>query len=133
MSATSTTLRGRLAAESLMQDAVTIKRTTGSSTDPDTGVVTPTQSTLYTGKAKIQIRQQAASATPTSIGEAEVFIGQVEVHVPITVTGIRPDDLVTVTASVLDADLVGKTYRVRGIADKSFLTARRLAVIGVSG
>lgn len=131
MSATSITLRGRAAAEALMADAVTIQHRTGQTTDPDTGVVTPTLSTLYTGKAKIQ--QQAASASPTTIGEAEVFIGQVEVHVPITVTGIRPDDLVTVTASALDADLVGKTYRVRGIADKSFLTARRLAVIGVNG
>jgi Family of unknown function (DUF6093) len=131
MSATSITLRGRAAAENLMLDAITVKRTTGSSTDPDTGVVTPTQSTLYTGKAKIQ--QQAASASPTPLGEAEVFVAQVEVHVPISVTGIRPDDLVTVTASALDADLVGKTYRVRGVADKSFLTARRLAVIGVTG
>jgi hypothetical protein len=131
MSAASITTRGRAAAEALMGDAVTIARTTGSSTDQDTGVVTPTLTTLYTGKAKVQ--QQAATASPTTIGEAEVFIGQVEVHVPITVTGIRPDDLVTVTASALDADLVGKTYRVRGVADKSYLTARRLAVIGVSG
>jgi Family of unknown function (DUF6093) len=131
VSATSITLRGRVAAENLMLDAITIKRTTGSVTDPDTGADTPTQSTLYTGKAKVQ--QQAASASPTPLGEAEVFVAQVEVHVPITVTGIRPDDLVTVTASALDADLVGKTYRVRGVADKSFLTARRLAVIGVSG
>jgi hypothetical protein len=131
MSATSVLLRGRLAAEALMLDAVTIKRTTSSSTDQDTGVVTPTTSTLYTGKAKVH--QAGASASPTVLGEAEVFVAQVEVHVPISVTGIQPDDLVTVTASALDADLVGKTYRVRGIASKSFLTARRLSVIGVNG
>lgn len=131
MSATSITLRGRAAAEALMLDAVTIKRTASSSTDQDTGVVTPTLSTLYTGKAKIH--QASPSASPTTLGEAEVFIGQVEVHVPVTVTAIQPDDLVTVTAASLDADLVGKTYRVRGVADKSFLTARRLSVIAVSG
>lgn len=131
MSATTALLRGRVAAESLMLDAVTIARTTGSSTDQDTGVVTPTLNTLYTGKAKIH--QAGAAGSPTTLGEAEVFTSTLEVHVPITVTGIQPDDLVTVTASALDADLVGKTYRVRGIADKSFLTARRLAVIGVSG
>lgn len=133
MSATSLTLRGRAAAEAKMLDAVTVQRPNPATdtTDPDTGVFVPGFTSIYTGKAKIQ--QQAASASPTPLGEAQVFIAQVEVHLPISATGIRADDLVTVTASVLDADLVGRKFKVRGTAHKSYLTARRLAVIEVTG
>jgi hypothetical protein len=74
MSATTATLRGRLAAEANMVDACTIQRVTGTSTN-DT---------------------------------------------------IASDDLVTITASLLDADLVGRTFRVRELGHKSHMTARRV-------
>ena len=54
MSAETLTLRGRLAAEQLMQDACTITRTTGSSTNLQSGAVTKTTSTVYSGKCRVQ-------------------------------------------------------------------------------
>lgn len=133
MSATSVTLRGRAAAEALMQDACTITRLTGSSTDPETGVVTPTYTTIYSGRCKIQ--QRAPAAAPTDVGEAAVFVGQLELHLPVSdaTALVAPDDLVTLTACALDGSLVGRAFRLRGPAHKSYATARRFPMVEVAG
>lgn len=133
MSAISAIQRGRVAAEALMLDAVTVQHQTGTSTDQETGAVTPTWSTVYSGKAKIQ--QAAPSTTPTTIGEASVFVGQLVLHLPVTAATalVQPDDLVTVTSCELDTSLVGKTFRLRGPAHKTFMTARRFPIVEVSG
>ena len=130
MSAVTATARGRRAAEALMVDAVVVKRKTGESTDADTGVVTRTYSTIYSGKCKIQ--QRAGVARPSSVGEAEVFLSRLEMHVPASVTGIATDDIATITASALDADLVNRVFHVRELAHKSFATARRYSIIEVT-
>jgi Family of unknown function (DUF6093) len=130
VSATSVTARGRVAAEANMLDACTVRRVTNTS-DPDTGAATPSYTAVYTGKCKVQ--QRAPAAAPTDVGEAAVFVGQLELHVPTSVTGPQPDDLVTVTACALDPDLVGRTFRLRGPSHKSFLTARRFPMAEVSG
>jgi hypothetical protein len=131
MSANSAIQRGRVAAAALMVDAVTVQHQTGENTDPETGVVTPDYDTVYTGKAKIQ--QSAPATNPADVGEAAVFVGQLTLHLPVSVTTVHPDDLVTVTASVLDPDLVGRTFRLRGPAHKSYLTARRFPMVEVTG
>jgi hypothetical protein len=97
MSATTATLRGRLAAEALMVDACTIQRVTGSSTNDTTGVVTPTYSTIYTGKCRVQ--QPFRSRNPTTSAEARCGLQRLVLQVPMSVTGIASDDLVTITAS----------------------------------
>jgi hypothetical protein len=124
MSASSITLRGRIAAEALMIDAITIKHRTGESTDQDTGATTPTYSTIYTGAAKIQ---QAAvpSGAPRDTGQASVTYLHLTVHVPMTVTTAQTDDVVTVTASTLDPALVGKVFVIRSVGHKTYQTARR--------
>lgn len=130
MSAASITLRGRTAAEALMVDACTVKRLASTSTDPETGVITPTYTTVYTGKCKVQ--QSAPATAPTTVGEAEIFVGQLALHLPVSATGPAPDDLVTVTASALDPDLVGKTFHLRGPAHKSYPTAHRFPMVEVT-
>jgi hypothetical protein len=122
--ATSALLRGRLAAESLMQDACTIRRKTGGTTDPETGSITPVWTVIYTGKCKIQ--QVARLARPNDVGEAYKVLDLIEVHVPVAATGFVPDDVATVDASALDPDLAGRQLIVRGLIHKTFLTARRL-------
>ncbi|WP_433078863.1 DUF6093 family protein [Dactylosporangium sp. CA-052675] len=131
MSAYTIALRGRQRAEQDMPDTVTVQHQTGTSTDQETGAVTPTWSTVYTGKAKVQ--QSNPATTPTTIGEASVFVGQLTLHLPASVTVVQSDDLVTVAASVLDPDLVGRTFRLRGPAHKTYLTARRFPMVEVSG
>jgi hypothetical protein len=124
MSATTAVLAGRRAAEALMVDACTIQRVTGTSTNDTTGVVTPTYSTIYAGKCRVQ--QIVPVSKPADIGQAQVWLQRLELQVPISVTGIASDDLVTITASLLDADLVGRTFRVRELGHKTHLTARRV-------
>lgn len=133
MSATSVTLRGRAAAERDMLDACTVRRASGSSADPETGAVSAAHTTVYAGKCKMQ--QTAPAATPTVIGEAEVFIGQMELHLPVSTASaaVAPGDVVTVDTCVLDASLVGKKFKLRGPAHKSFATARRFPLTEVSG
>jgi hypothetical protein len=124
MSATTATRRGRLAAEANMVDACTIQRVTGSSTNDTTGVVTPTYSTIYSGKCRVQ--QVVPIAKPAHVGEAAVWLQRLVLQVPMSVTGIASDDLVTITASLLDADLVGRTFHVRELGHKTHMTARRV-------
>lgn len=133
MSAASITLRGRAAAERDMLDACKVERLTGSVADPETGVITPTRSVIYSGKCKLQ--QSAPSTAPTTVGEAGVFVGQLTLHLPVTDTTalVAPDDLVTITTCVQDASLVGKVFKLRGPAHKSFATARRFPLVEVSG
>jgi hypothetical protein len=124
MSATTAVLAGRRAAEALMVDACTIQRVTGTSTNDTTGVVTPTYSTIHAGKCRVQ--QIVPVSKPADIGQAQVWLQRLELQVPISVTAIASDDLVTITASLLDADLVGRTFRVRELGHKTHLTARRV-------
>lgn len=116
-----------------MVDACTIQHLTGGSTNTDTGVVTPTYTQTYSGKCKVQRSSGgAAPASPTEVGQASLLVGPLELHVPVTVTGVVADDLVTITSSALDTALAGRTYRVRSVMEKTFLTARRLSLIEVT-
>lgn len=127
MTAISTTLRGRLAAEALMIDTVTIEHRTGESTNTDTGVITPTYSTVYSGAAKVG-QSATPSGAPRDLGEASITYIHLVVHVPMSVTGVQVNDRVTVTASTLDPALVGRVFVVRSIGHKTFQTARRFDV-----
>ena len=49
------------------------------------------------------------------------------IHLPAT-AGVTVDCMVTVTASVLDTNLVGRRYRVAAFLHKTMATANRLAV-----
>jgi hypothetical protein len=140
MSAASAARRGRVAAERDMQDFCVVQHETGEVTDGETGVVTPTYSTVYSGTGpggggKCKIQQANPATTPTDVGEASVFIGQMQLHLPVTdaTALVAPDDLVTVTACRMDASLVGKMFRLRGPAHKSFATARRFPMVEVVG
>lgn len=133
MSASTLIARGRAAALAQMQDTCTVQHRSGSSVDPETGVITPTLATVYSGPCKVQ--QAAPVANPSEVGEAAVFVGQLALHLPVTDTtaAVAPDDLVTITACLLDASLVGKTFRLRGPAHKSYATARRFPMVETSG
>jgi hypothetical protein len=116
-----------------MLDSVTITRSTGGTTfDENTGRETPASPTaVYTGPCKVQRRNVAEQASEA--GERLVTTQAVEIHVPIAATGIRVGDAAEVTAAALDPALVGRRFRVTGLADKTFATARRLRAEEVTG
>lgn len=125
MSVAALLARGRAAAEALMRDTCTIRRVIGETTGPG-GVVVPTYSVIYTGKCRVQ--QPNAQATPQSPGEAYVLMLRLEVHLPMSVTGLQAEDQVTVDSSVHDPDLPGRVFLIRDLAHKSHATARRVGV-----
>lgn len=130
MSAITAAIRGRIAAERLMVDTCTIRRATGETTDPDRGKVVDTYTTIYSGICKVA--QSAPSGSPVSVGEAQVLQQTLQLHLPASVVAPLDDDEVTIDTSLLDATLPGKVFRLRGIPNKSFLTARRWGLVQVT-
>jgi hypothetical protein len=114
-----------------MVDACTITRVTGQTTNTQTAAITPTTATVYTGKCRLQ--QQGRMSRPTTVAEEYVFQTQRELQLPMSVTGVRINDIVTVTASALDPDSAGRTYWVRELFDKTHGTSRRIGIEEVSG
>lgn len=125
MSRESVLARGRVAAEVGMVDAVTIRRTTGVSTNDQTGAVTPVQTVIYTGKARIQ--QSIAMGQRVESGEASLVVLRLELQLPVaTSTAVDRGDIVTVDSAVNDASLPGRTFVIRDLHHKSEATARRM-------
>lgn len=125
MSVASALAAGRRAAEALMVDTCVIRRRVGESTSPDTGVVTPTYSTVYSGRCRVQ--QSETQARAVEAGEDYALMLRLEVQLPIDGTeGVRTEDEVVLGTGSLDADLTGRVLVVRGLAHKSHATSRRL-------
>lgn len=112
-----------------MRDACTIVRGGKASTfDPATGqYTTPAGTAIYTGVCEVQLTDSLSASTPDAGGQVAA-ISRLTVKVPMSVEDVEVDDVVTITASALDPDLVGRTYRVASRFAKSFATARRLEV-----
>lgn len=131
MSRATAVARGRLAAEVGMVDACTIQRRTGESVGTG-GVITPTVSTLYAGKCRVQVRSQSQAGQGTNVGEAYRIVERTEIQLPITVTGLAEGDRITITAAALDPELVGKVFTVRDVLAKTHLTSRRVNALEVT-
>lgn len=106
-----------------MVDTCTIQRKTGETTDAD-GVITPTYSTLYSGVCRVQ--QQQPYAERHDAGQAYLLLLRLEVQLPMTITGLEPDDILTIVTSVMDADLPGRVFVVRDLAHKTDASSRRI-------
>lgn len=126
MSAEAAVLAGRRAAESLMQDTCTVERPGEPVTDPETGEVTPSLTSVYTGPCKVQ--QTISQGSNPSAGSHAFTIQDSRVDFPVSAGPFAVDDVVTVTASALDPQLVGTVYRVAELFHKSFATAQRTRV-----
>lgn len=118
--------RGRAAAERGMVDACTIRRVVGESRDDFSGTVTDDYDDLYAGKCRVQ--QALAQAASEDAGEDYVLLLRLEVQLPMSVDGLRVGDVVTITSSALDADLVGRVFLIRDLFHKTHATARRVQV-----
>jgi hypothetical protein len=128
----SVTLQARTAAEAGMVDTCTISRKTGDSTDLQSAAVTVTIATIYSGKCRVQ-GHSPSMARPESVGGAYVFQTPFELQLPMSVTGVQVNDIVTITTSVLDQDLAGRTYWVKELFAKTHATSRRIGIIEVAG
>lgn len=112
-----------------MVDECTIRRTIGppGPLDPDTGERAPAPTeVVYTGKCKVQTYEPHESK-PES-GDHVFTVQRYSLHIPATAAQIAVDDRAQITASELDPNLVGRTYRISGLLHKSMATAQRLLV-----
>ena len=126
MSRTSAIARGRAFALGGMLDAVTVEVLGDVVTNPTTGAVTNARSTVYTGPARVQT-YEPQEGTPEVAG-ATVTVQRYSVHVPVGSFAPTVGMVVTVTASALDANLVGRVFRVVALLHKTAATAYRLSV-----
>lgn len=132
MSAISTVLRGRVAAERLMIDTVKVERY-GADTEGPGGVLTPAITLVYQGKCRLMVRtRERLGGSWQNVGEAQVIVSRLELQLPIAAPECIEGDRVTMLTSVLDQQFVGKTYAVRDVMVKSYLTARRVTIVEVS-
>jgi hypothetical protein len=117
--------RGQAAAEDSMVDTCVIRRRTGESTDPHSGVITPVYASQdpYAGKCRVQ--QSTAQAREQDAGEDFLLLLRLEVQLPMSVVGLEVGDEVTITTS-RDPDLPGRVFLIRDLAHKTDATARRV-------
>lgn len=119
--------RGRAFAEQGMADQCQIRRVVSETTDPASGVITPTYTTIYAGPCRLQ-HGEAQAREQTNVGQQYLLMLVLELQLPMSVTGLQVDDQVTVTASALDADLVGRVFAIRDLFHKTHATSRRLRI-----
>lgn len=128
MSRAAVLARGRAAAEAGMVDTCTVRRPTGTTTDPDSGQVTTAylNPNPYTGKCRV--KQIQALPETHDVGEDHVVLTRLQLQVPMSAPGLLVGDEVTMTASIHDPDLPGRVFLIRGPSAGSELTARRYEV-----
>ena len=133
MSRASVLARGRIAAEAGMVDTCLIERQTGTTTDPTTGVVTPTWSTIYTGVCRMQESGGWPREITTAPDQPQLAVNR-ELQLPVSTSGsVRAGDRATITAAVNDAAAVGRQMWLRGQPTKSEATSRRFTVEEIAG
>lgn len=114
----------RARAESLMASQITFFTPGLPVTDPVTGEVTDTQTTVWFGPCRIRPAGPASSAL--TVGGAEVFTFDYLISIPFAVTSVIEHLRGTVTGSP-DPALVGITVEVQKVDRGDHISARRLA------
>ena len=107
---------------------VTLGRNTGA-LDPET--FDPILTTVYSGPGRVQTNE--AIEREVEVGGGTVVVQRYAVHIPVGDFTPAINDVVTVTASALDANLVGRQFTVRSLLHKSAATAYRLGVEDTNG
>lgn len=80
----------------------------------------------YSGIGKVQTTE--ALGNDADAGDRLVMVTRFRVDLPMSAPQAAVDDVWTPTASEHDPQLVGKRFRVVSLTQKSYMTARRLAV-----
>lgn len=121
-----TIAEGRKAAEELMVDACDIRPPTGRATGDDGKVTDTLGDPIYDGKCKFQLDHVDAALPEVGASVSTVLRGRIDV--PMRVTGVTTDHVITIKRSRYDPSLVGKTFRVVAPFHGSLKTARRIPV-----
>jgi hypothetical protein len=120
----------RREAEALMVDTCTITRAgTGPGTINETtgAVIPPSPSTVYEGPCRVQ-RPGTSAAPAAESGGYAIGVGTLFVQLPISATGIKRNDVwtLTVLGPETDPDLLGVDAKVEANLTKTHATKRTL-------
>lgn len=112
--------------ESMMVDLIRVEKLGEAVFNPATGTTTrPVLATIYGagsgGKARIQAVKEPADV---EIAEDQATVQRYTVSVPVTVTGLEPGLVLTVTYSE-DPDINGRTLLVGAVQGGTYVTSRR--------
>lgn len=116
-----------------MVDACLIERVTGTTTNPNTGAVTETKTTVYDGPCRLQEHGGYPRDISTAPDQPQLAVSR-ELQLPVGTSGdVRAGDRATVTASAHDPAMVGRRMWLRGQPSKSEATSRRFSIEEVAG
>jgi hypothetical protein len=126
MSAVTTTLAGRIAAEREMLDTGTAKRPTGGSVYSG-GVDVEATTDLFTSPCKVQSRNLVSQSA--EVGARTAVSIRTELHLPASSAPLTAGDLFVVTTPHALSTVPPDTrYRITGPVGKTLATARRYEV-----
>ena len=119
--------RGRARALQLMTETCTVRRAGTPSTDANTGVVTPTWSTIYSGVCRVQETGAIGGNEPAEVAASDAaYTATMIISMPMSATGMLPGDQVVIGTSQYDTALPGRVMTIIRVQAKGHATARRV-------
>jgi hypothetical protein len=115
-----------------MSESVTVTTTTpGTVMDESTGKYPDAITSHYSGAGRIKYPTLTVSEK-TPVGQT-LAAQDVTLHLPVGLASqVRVDDVVKVTGSTVDPDLIGRVFRIKGLAQAGQVSAHRFPVESIS-
>ena len=118
---------GRSMAESRMTDSCKVFRLVKATVpDEDSGTYPTTEVVAYSGSCRI--KHPSTAGKDVDAGSQLLVMSQVEVHLPLSASGVLPADTVEITACPTRPDQVGRRFTIDAPFDGSQTTALRYRV-----
>lgn len=131
MSARSALAQGRALAASLMESTCEITRAGEPVVDPDTGILTPSTTVIYTGQCRLRfpyVRPQQLLADGQQLAKDRGIL-----WLPVDGSAdVRADDVATLTVNPLDPGQVGLRLRIEAQFVETHATSRRFPIEVIS-
>lgn len=125
MSADGAATRGRQRARALLTSQCTVFTTGEPITDPVSGEVTRTATTVWSGPCRVRPAATGLTAISEVIAASELFRFDYRISIPFEVDVVFEGHRLTVTSSP-DPGLIGLTVEVQRVDRGDNITARRL-------
>ena len=123
----------RAEAEAMMVDSCTVTRADGGTQmDPVTLEEVPTSTTVWSGKCRVQRSGALSPREASGAAGFEFGIDSLLIQLPLSATGIKRGDVLTVTAATGDPDLLNVKATVQANMAKTHATKRTLVCEEVS-
>lgn len=117
---------GRRMAEGRMTDTCKVVRPVPGVLNEATGKRAVTYTEVFAGPCRV--KHPTTAAKPGEAGSQLLVVSALEVHLPVTATGVRAEDVVEITASATRDEQAGRRFKIVAPFDGSQATALRFRV-----